>query len=349
MRGAQGGLYVLVILLVLPLLDALRRGVAGGIASAACVLIVGVLFVIGQGMSLDSKLWHRVSVLTALAAASLTGLSIWGSPWVVGPVLAAVTCAHALPLVARACVGVAAVSIASAAVAGELTAAVVVGGAGAIALLRARLLAEIAVSRAGKEALARAAVENERLRIARDLHDLLGHSLATMVVKAELAERLTVVDAKLAAQAARDVQSVGRAAMVEVGEAVTGYRTSSLDAEVARALDTLAASTVNVDVAERTWSADVDAVLAWAVREAATNVIRHADATTVGITVTPGPEEVVLQVINDNRADSSSNPGSGQGILGLRERVDAVGGTVTAFASDGGFELTVTVPTGGKS
>ncbi|MGU3436381.1 sensor histidine kinase [Actinomycetes bacterium M1A6_2h] len=342
MRGAQGGLYVLLVLLVFPIVDSVRSGVAPQSIPAAVVL--GALFVSGQRLRSDSVAWQRYSVLLLSAAVALSGLVLWGSPWVVGPVLVAVTCANALVLIGPAVAGVVTVAAASAAVSGEVNAAIVVGGAGTIAVLRARLMAEIAVSRAGREALARAAVENERLRIARDLHDLLGHSLATMVVKAELAEKLAPVDATLSAQAARDVQSVGRAAMVEVGEAVTGYRTSSLDAEITRARDALGEIAVKIDVAERSWSADVDAVLAWAVREATTNVLRHADATTVAITVRTDPGAVILKVVNDNASQDSPHPGSGQGLVGLTERVDTVGGTVTTNATEFGFELVVTAP-----
>jgi two-component system sensor histidine kinase DesK len=195
-----------------------------------------------------------------------------------------------------------------------------------------------------REELARLAVAEERLRFSRDLHDLLGHSLSVIVLKAELAERLLPADAERAAGHVADVRDVARAALGEVRDAVSGYRQPTLAAELAGARAALAAAGIasQLDEAEIALPPEAEAVLAWAVREGTTNVIRHSGAASCRIAVSPGPAEASAEIVDDGHGSAG---GSGHGLDGLRERVEHLAGRLEAgTAPDGGFRLRVTVP-----
>ncbi|ELP64861.1 histidine kinase [Streptomyces turgidiscabies Car8] len=141
--------------------------------------------------------------------------------------------------------------------------------------------------RAAREELAERAVEEERLRFSRDLHDLLGHTLSVIVVKSEAARRLAPRDMEAALLQITDIESVGRQALTEIREAVTGYRQGSLAMELARADSALTAATVTPAIHRSgpPLSSAAEALLGWVVREAVTNVLRHSGATRCEITV----------------------------------------------------------------
>jgi len=212
--------------------------------------------------------------------------------------------------------------------------------------------------------LAQLAVQEERLRFARDLHDLLGHSLSVIIVKAELAERVLRADPAYAERELAEVQGVARRSLSEVRQAVNGYRQPSLRSEIAdarRALDA-AEITCRVDVPEDlSLPSGVEGVLAWAVREGTTNVVRHSGASGCAIRVTAGDEEVGLTIDDDGTPPAGDGPGSevavtyGAGLAGLSERAAAKGGEVRvgrAPALDGspggGLRLSVTLPRDGS-
>src|SRR5919202_637301 len=137
-----------------------------------------------------------------------------------------------------------------------------------------RLISAYHELRLAREEMARLAVAEERLRFARDLHDLLGHSLSVIVLKSELAGRLALATPERAASELRDIEQVAREALREVREAVSGYRQAGLAQELEGAREALAAAGISVGI-ERSAGplpAPVDSVLAWAVREAATNI-----------------------------------------------------------------------------
>ncbi|MDX3453540.1 histidine kinase [Streptomyces sp. ME02-8801-2C] len=141
--------------------------------------------------------------------------------------------------------------------------------------------------RAAREELAHRAVEEERLRFSRDLHDLLGHTLSVIVVKSEAARRLAPRDMDAALHQITDIESVGRQALTEIREAVTGYRQGGLTSELDRADSVLTAADIT-PVIHRSGpplSPTAEALLGWVVREAVTNVIRHSGATRCEITV----------------------------------------------------------------
>ncbi|WP_155350816.1 histidine kinase [Acrocarpospora pleiomorpha] len=193
-----------------------------------------------------------------------------------------------------------------------------------------------------RKELARVAVSEERLRFSRDLHDLLGHTLSVMVVKAEAVRRLAPGDGEAAARQAADIEQIGRQALAEVRAAVTGYRGRGLDAELATARDVLADAGISLRVQTSAvrLPPETDALLGWAVREGVTNVIRHSAARSCQITLsdTGGLE---LEILDDGQG--APEPVEGNGLGGLRERVEAAGGRL-AVAGASGFRLRVTVP-----
>jgi two-component system sensor histidine kinase DesK len=199
--------------------------------------------------------------------------------------------------------------------------------------------------RATRKELARLAVSEERLRIARDLHDLLGHSLSVIALKSELARKLVEREPSQAAAELDDIQSVSRTALAEVREAVQGYRRLALAEALESARAALAAAGIDCELAETDvpLPADVDAVLAWAVREGTTNVIRHSGALHCAIRVDADGDRAAVEIEDDGNASRSI--GRGSGLNGLRERAQRVRGELEAGAlPEGGFRLRLTVP-----
>jgi two-component system, NarL family, sensor histidine kinase DesK len=197
--------------------------------------------------------------------------------------------------------------------------------------------------------LARLAVADERARFARDLHDLLGHSLSVIALKAELAGRLLRERPSEAAGHVTEIEQVARGALTEVREAVSGYRRPTLDDEIAGAKMALSAAGIEAQI-ERpavTFDPAIEAVLAWTVREGATNVIRHSGAGHCCVKVTAGLGEAGVEVIDDGlgRDDAAANGHGGNGLEGLGERVARLQGQIEAGAgAAGGYKLAVRVP-----
>ncbi|MGW0631232.1 sensor histidine kinase [Streptomyces sp. NPDC002758] len=204
--------------------------------------------------------------------------------------------------------------------------------------------------RAAREELARRAVEKERLRFSRDLHDLLGHTLSVIVVKSEAARRLAPRDMDAALAQIGDIESVGRQALTEIREAVTGYREGSLATELARADSALSAAGVEPVVSRSgtPLAPQTEALLGWVVREAVTNVVRHSDASRCEITVSSGAERVRLTVTDNGTGARVTEPREGiggTGLKGLTERLATAGGSLRAGPSPrGGFTVTAELP-----
>lgn len=192
------------------------------------------------------------------------------------------------------------------------------------------------------EEIERLAALAERARIARDLHDLLGHTLSVIVVKAELAGKLLALDAERAAPEIADIERIGRDALIEVRSAVTGYRASGLAAELTGARRALGAARVDVEI-----EADVPALptelesaLAFAVRESVTNIVRHAHARHASLNVAVTGDEVVLVVSDDG---GGARAPEGSGLTGMRERISALGGSVVVHGG-AGTQVRVVLP-----
>jgi two-component system sensor histidine kinase DesK len=188
------------------------------------------------------------------------------------------------------------------------------------------------------------AVDNERSRFARDLHDILGHSLTVITVKAELAQRLMEAGTPDATQRARaevaDLERLSRDALADVRRAVQGYRGLTLPGELVRARSALSAAGIDATIPG---SADdvpteLRELFAWAVREGVTNVVRHSGAGHCEIRL--GPTSV--QVCDDGRGPGDHDAAApGSGLAGLRERAAAAGATVVTRALRPGFSLEV--------
>jgi two-component system, NarL family, sensor histidine kinase DesK len=200
--------------------------------------------------------------------------------------------------------------------------------------------------------VARLAVAEERLRFSRDLHDLLGHSLSIIALKAELARRLLDDQPDVAGEQVRDIEDVSRRALREVREAVSGYRRPTLEEELDGARSALTAAGLDVRIeAEDGVPPEADAVLAWVVREGTTNVIRHAGASAVEIRVRNEGEDASLEVLDDGTTPAATAPAGakvgGSGLAGLAERVALHGGRMEAAPRpEGGFRLAVRIPAG---
>ncbi|MFF0015119.1 sensor histidine kinase [Streptomyces sp. NPDC005374] len=222
--------------------------------------------------------------------------------------------------------------------------------------------------REAREELARRAVEEERLRFSRDLHDLLGHTLSVIVVKSEAARRLAPRDLDAALLQVTDIESVGRQALTEIREAVTGYREGSLSTDLDRAASALHAAGIE-PVVRRSGpplAAQTEVLLGWVVREAVTNAVRHSGARRCEISVEGSAERVRLRVWDDGpgapagtgtpaaESDRAEEPVTapapapgigGTGLKGLTERLAAAGGRLEAGPGPrGGFVVRAELP-----
>jgi two-component system sensor histidine kinase DesK len=191
-----------------------------------------------------------------------------------------------------------------------------------------------------REENARLELEDERNRFARDLHDILGHSLTVITVKAELASRLVDVDPARARTELADLERLSRDALADVRRAVDGYRELTLPGELARARAALSAAEIDADLPNSTDDVASDAreLFAWTVREGITNVIRHSGARHCMVLL--GEHEV--EVRDDGHGPATAGPGNG--ITGLGERAAALGGKVITQSLQPGFSLKVVVP-----
>jgi two-component system sensor histidine kinase DesK len=182
----------------------------------------------------------------------------------------------------------------------------------------------------------------ERERIARDLHDVLGHTLSVIVLKSELASKLIERDPERAKNEIRDVENISRDALADVRHAIRGYRAKGLSEEMARARATLETAGVRFDceAKEIGLSPAQESVLALVMREAVTNVVRHAEARTCKVELQRVNGDCMLQIEDDGRGGIQIE---GNGIRGMRERIEALGGHVERSTGQG-TRLKITLP-----
>ncbi len=300
-------------------LTALALSLSLAYGSAFLWLFVGVSAVAGVALSARSA-FVTVMVLTLLTLGVGAGISggIARTDWL-----------HIVPLV------------------------LLVRGLGLDMVGLARLSGALRELHTARGELARRAVMEERLRLARDLHDLLGHTLSLITLKSELVGRLIEKEPARAAQEIQEVERVARQALREVREAVAGYRQSTLRSELDGARQILEAAGIACTI-EHTAGAlppTTNAVLAWTVREGVTNVIRHSRARQCTIRVSVENGSACAEVINDGYREQEGDltrTRIGSGLSGLTERVTAQGGHIEAgpLISEGhsGFRLWVELP-----
>jgi two-component system, NarL family, sensor histidine kinase DesK len=182
----------------------------------------------------------------------------------------------------------------------------------------------------------------ERERIGRDLHDLLGHTLSVIVLKSELASRLAASDPAAAAREIGDVEQISREALSQVRSAVQGYRSGGIDREIAAARRALESAGVRIEASVEPpgLSPSQESVLAMALREAITNVVRHAGATACRLTLRRDSDWCELEVADNGRGGAVTE---GNGLSGMRQRVEALGGVLERDGS-AGMLLRIRVP-----
>ncbi|MBK5256526.1 MAG: sensor histidine kinase [Vicinamibacteria bacterium] len=182
----------------------------------------------------------------------------------------------------------------------------------------------------------------ERERIARDLHDVLGHTLSVIALKSELASKLIERDPTRAAQEIREVNDVARDALAQVRSAVTGYRASGLSAEfeAMRKAFATAGVSLTVEAEPLTLPPAHENALALVLREASTNVLRHAQAKTCWARLAHRDHSAMLEIVDDGRG---GNAREGNGLTGMRERISGLGGSLVRDGH-GGTRLEITLP-----
>jgi two-component system sensor histidine kinase DesK len=217
---------------------------------------------------------------------------------------------------------------------------VIIGGGNTFFAERNRMNRRLRKANDEIEHLAKVA---ERERIARDLHDVLGHTLSVITLKSELAGKLIDRDPQRAGKEIREVEEISRHALSEVRDAIRGYRSKGLVAELAQAKCTLETAGVAVSCDASTTMklpAMQESVLTMAVREAVTNVVRHAQARTCSLRLEQRNGTCHLDIEDDGRGGFQSE---GNGLRGMRERVEMLGGTLIRD-SRSGTKLAITIP-----
>ncbi|HEY1344910.1 MAG TPA: histidine kinase [Streptosporangiaceae bacterium] len=380
-RGVVIGVLVTVFL-ALPAVSLLRQQ---GLSGNAAFLVPGtavfvVLFDRWVLVSRPQLSLHPVRDVAAMWVIVVLGAALFvvgQMNWLIALAVAAATAGRFAAVWPRAAIGVAACAAVGLAVSvwhgfdyGALLAASAVpllGGLFAYSAERRNVL--IYALKETRAELARMAVAEERLRISRDLHDLLGHSLSLIALKSELAGRTLETDPQRAAKEVAELEAVARRSLAEVRQAVTGYRQPSLAAELAAARRTLASAGVDCRVdapGSYDLPPEVDALLAWTVREGSTNIVRHSGARDARITVTVTGASASAELTDDGAGPpaghgtatagtatagggtgepAAAGGAAGTGLAGLAERAGRLGGTLLAGAGrNGGFRVRVTVP-----
>jgi two-component system sensor histidine kinase DesK len=200
--------------------------------------------------------------------------------------------------------------------------------------------AALRIAHAEVERMAKVA---ERERIARDLHDVLGHTLSVIVLKSELAAKLADRDIERAASEIREIEQIARTSLSELREAIAGYRSAGIESELVRARSVLELAGVTVSCRNEplALTPTQEGVLALAIREGVTNIIRHARASSCRLQLSHGQGTVCLEIADDGRGGSGRE---GSGLLGMRERVEQLGGSLARDVANG-TRLIVTLPT----
>jgi signal transduction histidine kinase len=212
----------------------------------------------------------------------------------------------------------------------------------------ARLRSMVSELHEAREELATAAVTKERLRFARDLHDLLGYSLSAITLKSELTHRLLTIDPDRARQELSEVLDISRQALADVRSVALSYRELSLDEETQSAQALLSAADIEVTVRIDSCDGlpvDVRVTLATVLREGVTNLLRHSKAERCEIVLSSSPRLVTMDIINDGIPTIDRNSRDGSGIGNLTTRVGALGGSLDAGpTSDRTFRLHAEIP-----
>jgi two-component system sensor histidine kinase DesK len=306
------------VFLAFPISDLLSGRLSGGsevVAAAGLAAFAALylrLFWIVPWVATERRA-EGAALLAALASLAI-GLSIaFGDEWLGLLVYVSVALALALPT-RLALAGVAAVAAAAIAITGELDVAVQAVAFGLILVAVRRLMELVRELEAARRQVAELAASEERLRLSRDMHDLLGHNLSVIALKSQLARKLLVRDPTAAESEVRDIESVARTSLQEARAAVRGLRSASLDSELGRAKKALEAAGIEATVySGGALPAGVETLLGFAAREGVTNVIRHSRAGRCEITVR-GTDEAAELEVRDDGAGAANGAGEGSGL-----------------------------------
>jgi two-component system sensor histidine kinase DesK len=341
---------VALVLLAFPLADL----ASGRLSTRATILAAGGLAAFTAGYlrlfwilprMANERRTEGFALLAVVAVLAVVLGAAFGQEWL--GLLVYLSVAAALTLPTRgALAGVVGATVAALAIVGGLEPVVLQTLLFGLLLIAVRRLMELVWElEATRDQVAALAVSEERLRLARDLHDLLGRNLSVIALKSELARKLLGRNPAAAEREVRDVEAVARESLQEARAAVLGLRRPSLAREIEQASDALTAAGIEVTV--RTGDAlpaAVEAPLAFAVREATTNVLRHSGARRCDIALRSAGDRAVLE-IRDDGIGGSDLPEQGSGLRGLGERMAAAGGNFQAGpAPGGGFRLIAAVP-----
>src|SRR2546421_4118379 len=305
--------------------------------------ILGWMLLLGGMMSLTlGEPWLMLFIYTSISTGALlpTRLAAW-----------------AVPLVSLTMLGLAKVTHAGNwTIAGLFFPALLGGGAMMSVAHMGRMVREL---REARETVAHLAANEERLRLARDLHDLLGHSLSLITLKSELAGRMLPARSEDAAKQVADIEQVSRQALADVRKAVSGYRSPTLRVELAGVRTALRTAGVEARIAPSLdlpaqqqfpgLGAEEEGALAWALREAVTNVVRHSGAKRCDLSLdevwdADGSHYLRLDVADDGRGPARGHR-AGNGLKGLEERLMLAGGRLeTGSSGRGGFCMKAYVP-----
>jgi len=345
--------------------------IAGGLAIAAafCVIYVYVICTWERG-------WPVTRIgLAALFVLAVVACLVYGSDWLTLWIYVSAATGFAVPGRRSAMRAVLVVS-ASYAVLGWVTHAstttfllnllpvVLIGWAMAGFRYQATLVHELSLAR---DTVAKLAASEERLRLARDMHDLTGQSLSMITLKSELVGKLLArlpesKDRDAALREAGDISQVSRRTLHDIRDAVSGYRRPTLAVEIITARTALDAAGIRLDddpaltLRSGTFDPEAEAALAWCLREATTNVIRHSGARNCRVRLTQRDGELSLEVTDDGQGlqGVAARPGNGpetkpgSGLRGMSERLTALGGRLslgeTKAGAGRGLRLVATVP-----
>jgi two-component system, NarL family, sensor histidine kinase DesK len=344
------------VLLLGPLLDLHGSAAAKGFQLFLIVVIAATAVTVAvRGAVTDRDPWAYVA-LSTLFAATFAGATHGSSQWLPTWILLANTVPALIrgrrlvvvvPLVALVSMWAAwAVHPHEASRVWSEGFVVLLAGAASSAFIT--LLDTIGELHRTRQELARIAVAEERERFSRDLHDLLGHTLSVMVVKAQAVRRLAARDPEAAAEHAADIEQIGRRALVDVRQAVDAMRAPTLTEELdgaRRALDAAGIS-ATVDRSGDPVPETADQVLAWVVREGTTNVLRHSGAAACRIEVARRDGRIELSIADDGVGTPTTPDPRMGGLAGLRNRLVSVGGRLEVGSAAGGFRLVATLPEG---
>jgi two-component system sensor histidine kinase DesK len=335
--------------LAFPLGDLLsgRLSPAGEVVAAAGLTAFAALYLrlfwILPSVSKERRA-EGAALLAAVAALAIALSIAFGDDWLALLVYLSIALALALPT-PLALAGLAAVAVIAVAITGEFDVAVQGVTFGVILVAVRKLMELVRQLEAARSQVAELAAREERLRLSRDMHDLLGHNLSLIALKSQLARKFMGRDAEAAEREVRDIESVARSSLEEARAAVRGLRRASLAAELDGAREVLEAAGIEVSVhVGGPLPAGVETVLAFAAREGVTNVIRHSGAGRCEITVHRVHDVAELE-LHDDGVGAPGSAGDGSGLRGLAERMAEVGGTLEAGpAAEGGFRLVARVP-----